>query len=110
MHDDTTLPSPTAPLYTDLFTPKKEKMPALRMVTLQNRAALDYVLASQGGTCKVIGIGATTIFIIMLLCMTLWITFKTLPLRSTNHALLGLFDWLKSLFGSWIYHFFYTVF
>ena len=30
-------------------------MTAVRRMTLQNHAALDYLLASQGGTCAVIG-------------------------------------------------------
>ncbi|XP_035283240.1 syncytin-1-like isoform X4 [Anguilla anguilla] len=33
-----------------------EELTAVRVMALQNRAALDYILSAQGGTCKIIGI------------------------------------------------------
>lgn len=33
-----------------------EELTAVRLIALQNRAALDYLLSAQGGTCKIIGI------------------------------------------------------
>lgn len=33
-----------------------EELTAVRIIALQNRATLDYILSAQGGTCKIIGI------------------------------------------------------
>lgn len=33
-----------------------EELIAIRMIALQNRAPLDYLLSAQGGTCKIIGL------------------------------------------------------
>lgn len=38
------------------FSKISEELTAVRITALQNRAALDYILSAQGGTCKIIGI------------------------------------------------------
>ncbi len=78
-----------------------EEMTAVRMMALQNRAALDYLLASQGGTCAVIGTECCTFIpdhnaTIQEITTHLNNVAKTLH----NPVTTGLFDWFKEKIGA----------
>ena len=82
-----------------------QEMTAIRMMTLQNRAALDYLLASQGGTCAVIGTECCTFIpdrnsTIQEITNHMQSIAKTLHIPNT----IGLFDWFKHR-GTGLCHF-----
>lgn len=76
------------------------ELASVRLVALQNRAALDFLLAAQGGTCAVIGSE----------CCTFVPEYNATigdiinHLHDTAHTVhqdsSSLFDWLKTAFGS----------
>ena len=84
-----------------------QEMTAVRMMTLQNRAALDYLLASQGGTCAVIGAECCT-FIPDHNATLQEITNHLHNIAKTflNPVTPGLFDWIKEKLGSFGYSIF----
>ena len=81
-----------------------QEMTAVRMMTLQNRAALDYLLASQGGTCAVIGTECCT-FIPDHNATIQEITNHLNNIAKTLHnpVTTGLFNWFKEKLGAFGY-------
>ncbi|XP_075943394.1 endogenous retrovirus group PABLB member 1 Env polyprotein-like [Anarhichas minor] len=76
------------------------ELSSVRLLALQNRAALDFLLAAQGGTCAVIGSECCTFVpdynaTIADVINHLHDTAKTVHQDSSS-----LFDWLKTAFGS----------
>merc|ERR1712002_523870 len=78
-----------------------QEMTAIRMMTLQNRAALDYLLASQGGTCAVIGTECC-VFVPDHNATIQEITnhLKNIAKTLHNPVTTGLFDWFKEKLGA----------
>uniref|UniRef100_A0A3B4WXW0 ribonuclease H n=1 Tax=Seriola lalandi dorsalis TaxID=1841481 RepID=A0A3B4WXW0_SERLL len=78
-----------------------KEMTAIRMMTLQNRAALDYLLASQGGTCAIIGTECCT-FIPNNNATIQEITNHMHDIAKLLHepASTSLFDWFKLKLGT----------
>ncbi|XP_040040503.2 endogenous retrovirus group PABLB member 1 Env polyprotein [Gasterosteus aculeatus] len=77
------------------------ELASVRLVALQNRAALDFLLAAQGGTCAVIGSECCTFVpdynaTIGDVVNHLRDTAKSVHQDSSG----SLFDWLKTAFGS----------
>ena len=78
-----------------------QEMTAVRMMTLQNCAKLDYLLTSQGGTCAVIGAECCT-FIPDHNATIQEITNHLNNIAKTLHnpVTTGLFDWFKQKLGA----------
>jgi len=80
------------------------ELASVRLVALQNRAALDFLLAAQGGTCAIIGSECCTFVpdynaTIGDIVNHLYDTAKSVQQDSGS-----LFDWLKTAFGSMGHH------
>lgn len=81
------------------------ELASVRLLALQNRAALDFLLAAQGGTCAIIGSECCT----FVPDYNATISDVINHLHATANSVhqedsTSLFDWLKTSFGSLSYH------
>lgn len=81
------------------------ELASVRLLALQNRAALDFLLAAQGGTCAVIGSECCTFVPDYNATIGNIISHLHDTANSIHQDSSSLFDWLKSTFGSVTYHF-----
>ncbi|KAJ0032645.1 hypothetical protein NQD34_002726 [Periophthalmus magnuspinnatus] len=82
------------------------ELASVRLLALQNRAALDFLLAAQGGTCAIIGQECCTFVpdynaTITDIVHHLYKTGESLAQTDSS----SLFDWLTPTFGSLTHHF-----
>uniref|UniRef100_A0A673CB79 Uncharacterized protein n=1 Tax=Sphaeramia orbicularis TaxID=375764 RepID=A0A673CB79_9TELE len=83
---------------TEGFSAVSAEIKALRNVALQNRAALDYVLASSGGVCHIIGQECCTFIPDVSGNLTYTITTH---FRASGNAGWSVVSWLHDTFGPW---------
>lgn len=80
------------------------ELASVRLLALQNRAALDFLLAAQGGTCAVIGSECCTFVPEYNATIGDIINHLHDTAKSVHQDSSSLFDWLSSTFGSMSYH------
>ncbi|XP_068445786.1 syncytin-A-like [Clinocottus analis] len=76
------------------------ELASVRLLALQNRAALDFLLAAQGGTCAVIGSECCTFVPDYNATIGDIISHLHETAKSVHQDSSSLFDWLKTAFGS----------
>uniref|UniRef100_A0AAY5KHK5 Uncharacterized protein n=1 Tax=Esox lucius TaxID=8010 RepID=A0AAY5KHK5_ESOLU len=93
-----------ASLTTDGFTAVSAEMVAMLTVAMQNRVALDYLLAAQGGSCAVIGTECFTYIHDKsdgVLDLAGKIRDEGAKFHNYSFDDMGLMAWLSSVFGKW---------
>ncbi|XP_039667338.1 endogenous retrovirus group 3 member 1 Env polyprotein-like [Perca fluviatilis] len=80
------------------------ELASVRLVALQNRAALDFLLAARGGTCAVIGAECCTFVPDNNATIGDIVNHLHNTANSVHQDSSSLFDWLKTAFGTVSYH------
>lgn len=80
------------------------ELASVRLLALQNRAALDFLLAAQGGTCAVIGSECCTFVPDYNATISNIVSHLHDTANSVHQDSSSLFDWLKPTFGSLTHH------
>ncbi|XP_051929421.1 syncytin-A-like [Hippocampus zosterae] len=80
------------------------ELASVRLLALQNRAALDFLLAARGGTCSVIGSECCTFVPDYNITIDNIITHLHDTAHFVHQENSSLFDWLRPTFGSFTHH------
>ncbi|XP_029988278.1 endogenous retroviral envelope protein HEMO-like [Sphaeramia orbicularis] len=81
------------------------ELASVRLLALQNRAALDFLLSAQGGTCSVIGSECCTFVPEYNATINDIVNHLHVTATSVHQESSSLFDWLKPTFGSLTHRF-----